>query len=141
VPAGNLWAQLRQLLEVGQADGRAGSAGQEFLNRLRVAEQTFEKGDKEKAGDQLGELYEKLSENVGAGKTDPGFAQQAQALIGAIGETYQLHTLPDQEGGGNSGGNGSSDNSGGGDGDDEGGDNGNGGDKEKEKDKEKDKGD
>jgi Domain of unknown function (DUF5666) len=105
-PASDLWTQLRQLLEAGQADGRAGRAGHEFFTQMRAAEQTYEKGDGEKAGNQLRDLYQKLRENVKDNKTNPGFAQEAQALIAAIGETYHLSTVPDQEGGGNGNGNG-----------------------------------
>lgn len=107
VPSGDPLVQLRQLLEAGVATGRAGEQGREFLNKLSEAEQALAEGNSQKAGDQLRDLYQKLREQAREGKTDPAFAQEAQALITAIGEAYGLRTVPDEEGGGGeSGGNG-----------------------------------
>ena len=97
VPASDPLVQLRQLLEAGQADGRAGDEGQEFLNKLSEAEYAFAEGNGQKAGDQLRDLYQKLAEKAREGKINLSFAQEAQTLIAIVGEVYQVQTVSDNE--------------------------------------------
>jgi hypothetical protein len=99
-PAGEPFARLRQLLEAGAADGRAGGDAGEFLKKLAEAEQAFARGDAKKTGDQLRDLYQKLREKAREGKTDPAFAQEAQGIIGEIAAAYGIRGVPDKERGG-----------------------------------------
>lgn len=96
-PAGEPFARLRQLLEAGAADGRAGGDAGEFLKKLAEAEQAFAQGDTKKTGDQLRDLYQKLREKAREGKTDPAFAQEAQGIIREVEATYGIRALPDEE--------------------------------------------
>lgn len=95
--AGEPFALLRQLLTTGQSDGRAGDRGERLLERLSVAEQAFAEGNRQRAGDQLRDLFLLLNEEVRAGRVDPGFAAEAQALIAQIGATYEIRAVPDEE--------------------------------------------
>lgn len=98
-PSGDPLVLLRRLLEAGVADGRAGEQGRELLSKLSEAERALADGNSKKAGDQLRDLYQKLREQARAGKADPAFAEEAQALIAAVGEAYGLRPLPDEGGG------------------------------------------
>lgn len=99
---GEPFTRLRRLLEAGRADGRAGPEGNSYLAKLDTAEVAFARGDTKKAGDQLRDLYQKLRDKAREGKSDPGFAQEAQALIAEIEATYGIRAIPDEErGGGN----------------------------------------
>lgn len=89
-PAADPFTRLRQLLEAGQADGRAGAEGEGFLQHLAEAEAGLGQGDAKKAHDQLRDLSKKLGETARDGKIDPGFAEQAQTLIAEIEATYDL---------------------------------------------------
>jgi serine/threonine protein kinase len=76
--------QLRALLTSGVESGKAGAGGSELLKRLDEAERALATGDKKKAGDQLRELANRLTEGAADGTIDPVFAQQGGDLIGTI---------------------------------------------------------
>lgn len=93
-PAADPWAQLRQILEAGRADGRAGKEGEKLLKRLNDAQEAFAGGDRKKVGDRLRQLARDLQQDARHGKIDAGFARQALDAIGVIVTTYQLDLVP-----------------------------------------------
>ena len=90
--------QLRALLEIGIADGRAGRNGQDLIGRLDEVRQAVAQGNANKAAGQLRGLQDQLRNGARKGTIDPAFAQQALDGIDAIATTYGLR-LP--SGGGN----------------------------------------
>lgn len=88
--------QLRELLEAGNADGRAGRAGGAMLSDLSKAKQALDDGNQHRAADRLGDLQKRLLDGMKSKKVDSDFAHQALAGIDTIASAYGL-ALPPRE--------------------------------------------
>lgn len=90
-------ARLRQLIEAGRADGRAGREGDALLERLGAAEEAFAEGNGQRAGSRLRDLYRRLSELAREGRIEAGFAQEALGLLWEIEAAYGVRAVPGDE--------------------------------------------
>jgi eukaryotic-like serine/threonine-protein kinase len=91
--------QLRELLAVGIAAGKAGENGDELLKKLDEAQRALADGNKRRAGDRLSELAKNLLEGAADGKIDADFAKQALDMIGAVARSNGLTLqLPQDDG-------------------------------------------
>jgi len=86
--------QLRELLEAGKADGRAGRMGGAMLSDLSKAKQALDDGNKDRAADRLHDLQKRLLDGVKDKKVDADFARQALSGIDAIAGAYGLELPP-----------------------------------------------
>lgn len=89
-------ADLQTLLTTGIADGRAGKDGKDLTKRLDEMQEALQKGDAQKAAEQIRELQNKLREQQRKGKIDNTFAEQALAGTEEIISAYNLPIKNDE---------------------------------------------
>jgi serine/threonine-protein kinase len=94
VPSSAPLDQLRELLEAGKADGRAGSAAGAMLSDLSKVKQALDDRNEHRAADRLGDLQKRLLDGIKSKKVDSDFAHQALAAVNTIASTYGLALPP-----------------------------------------------
>jgi eukaryotic-like serine/threonine-protein kinase len=85
VPADPL-AQLSALLN----DERTGKEGGKLRAALNQVQQALAKGDKQRAGQRLSDLRQRVQADAQTGKLAPDFAQQVLSTIDAMANRYEL---------------------------------------------------